>query len=588
MVNSQPFKELGGAKSADQLPSSSPFGRPAGPFGEAIPQEYQPGELVMMSQGLYRVKAAEPLSMNLHMGMQGIIATGTSGTTLVIDIEETDPVFSDEDTGFQIPEGTKILLGGQGFNEVPQIVTLASRAEVGRVVGTITVGNTATNGKLVTIVDSAGLSKAYTAAAAEDLTSNPCKFKSGGDKQLVAESLVNCIADAEGGHNGSIITELDLSGADPVIRIISSKPGSGSHSITTNEANISTTGFAGTAVIGRLNATVKETINKPVETECTILFVPANSLTSAGATGAITLDSRTFGILESPDSRKIIYDIVWGISTHPKFISASGDAANTGVAGFDLQDSTTQSQHIEAGGATDVIDNNGSAFRLGGLGVHNDTTGDTYDSISIGLSGHGSGGYGYGFANAFQGLISPKIRVSQPRGKVRFVVDQMTGSNDSSKAGWLTATETAITAPNHAYRLITGSGGNDNTLPHFQLLQDTDESLRDPHILIVGHKYLFEEVSDSEVREMIRRSGRFNYKIVQDPGQMSGFSDGVTGPTEGWKDLVANQKSRTMSFEDYKRATEKVTDQTMNMLYGTRASSQARRGSDPRNRHRRI
>jgi len=588
VVNSNPFKELGGAKSADQLPSSSPFGRPPGPFGEAIPQEYQPGELVMMSQGLYRVKAAEPLSVNLHMGMQGKLATGATGTTLVVDIEESDSVFSDENVAFQIPEGTKVLLGGQGFNEVPQIVTLSSRAEVGRSVGTITVSNTVTNGKLVTIVDSAGLSKAYTAASSEDLTADPCKFKSGGSKQLVAESLVNCIADAEGGHNGSIITELDLTGTDPVIRIISVKPGTGSHAISNNETNIATAGFSGsTAVVGRLSGTVKETITKPVGTECTILFVPANSATAAG-TDAITLDSRTFGILESPDSRKIIYDVVWGISTHPKYISAAGDATNTGVAGFDGSDATTMSQHSADGGNTDVMDNNGSAHRVGGLGASVDTSTDDYDSLSIGLSPHGGSGYGYGFGTAFNGLISPKIRVSQPRGKVRFVVDQMSGSNDSSKAGWLTATETAISAPNHAYRLITGSGGNDNTLPHFQLLQDSDESLRDPHILIVGHKYLFEEVSDSEVREMIRKSGRFNYKIIQDPGQMSGYSDGITGPSQGWKDLVANQKNRTMSFEDYKRATEKVTDQTMNMLYGTRASPQARRSSDPRNRHRRI
>ena len=76
--------------------------------------------------------------------------------------------------------------------------------------------------------------------------------------------------------------------------------------------------------------------------------------------------------------------------------------------------------------------------------------------------------------------------------------------------------ETPITSPNPAYRLVTGSGGNDSTLPFFQLLQDIDEDLRDPRILIVGYKYLLAEVSEGEVREMIRRSGRFNYKIIQD------------------------------------------------------------------------
>mgnify|MGYP001226069791 CR=1 FL=1 len=178
------------------------------------------------------------------------------------------------------------------------------------------------------------------------------------------------------------------------------------------------------------------------------------------------------------------------------------------------------------------------------------------------------------------------IVVFQPRGKVRFAVDQSSGSDDVNKAGWVTAEETPITSPNPAYRLVTGSGGNDNTLPFFQLLQDIDEDLRDPRILIVGFKYLLSEVSEGEVREMIRRSGRFNYKIIQDPGQMSGLADGVTGPTEGWKSLVENQRGRNMSFEDYKNATEKITDQSMNMLYGTRPSDVQRRTSDPRRRHR--
>ena len=271
---------------------------------------------------------------------------------------------------------------------------------------------------------------------------------------------------------------------------------------------------------------------------------------------------------------------------HPKYIGADGDSTNAGIAGFDLEDSTTQSQHIEAGGHTDVIDNNGSAFRLDGVGSHQDTSADTFDNITIGLSGHGAGGYGYGFGTAFNGLTSPKIRVFQPRGKVRFAVDQSSGSDDVDKAGWVTAEETPITSPNPAYRLVTGSGGNDSTLPFFQLLQDIDEDLRDPRILIVGYKYLLAEVSEGEVREMIRRSGRFNYKIIQDPGQMSTLADGVTGPTEGWKSLVEAQRGRKMSFEDYKRATEKITDQSMNMLYGTRSSDAQRRTSDPRRRHR--
>lgn len=583
MVNSQPFKELGGSKPANQLPSSEPFGRPPGPFGEPSPQEYQAGELVMLGQGLYRVKAAETLSINFHMGMQGTIATGSSGTTLVIDIDESDAAFGSTTNGFQLPAGTKIICGEQGFNNPNQTLTLASRAEFGRAVGTVTVSNTATNGKLLTIISADGTSKAYTAAAAEDLTSDPCKFKSSGNKQSVAESIVNCINDVEGGHGGKIKAELDLTGTNPVIRVVQLTPGTdGNTTITTNESNIAVSGFTG-GKVGTINATTVESLVRPVGEEVTVLFLPTATFNGGSS---YLLDKRTFGILESPDSRKVIYDVTWGISMHPKYIGADGDSTNAGIAGFDSEDSTTQSQHIEAGGATDVIDNNGSAFRLDGTGAHQDTSADTYDNITIGLSGHGAGGYGYGFGTAFNGMTSPKIRVFQPRGKVRFAVDQSSGSDDVNKAGWVTAEETPITSPNPAYRLVTGSGGNDNTLPFFQLLQDIDEDLRDPRILIVGFKYLLSEVSEGEVREMIRRSGRFNYKIIQDPGQMSGLADGVTGPTEGWKSLVENQRGRKMSFEDYKNATEKITDQSMNMLYGTRSSDVQRRTSDPRRRHR--
>ena len=543
----------------------------------------------MLSKGLYRVTAAESLSMSLHMGLKATVATGSTGTTLVLDVDETDPIFSNTATGFQLPAGTKILIGEQGlFNNNSQVVTLSSRAEYGRAVGKLTISGTATNGKIVTLISADGTSKAYTAAASEDLTADPCKFKSGGNKQLVAESLVNCILDASGGHNGKIIPELDLTGTDPVIRLIQKVPGTdGNTTISENEANIAITQQFSNGAAGQITATINETLAHPVGTEATILFVPAASFD--GDDGTILLDKRTFGILESPDSRKIIYDVTWGISMHPKYIGADGDSTNTGIAGIDNNDATSQSQHIHSsGGNTDVIDNNGSAHRLDGDGTHQDTTADTYDMVSIGLSPHGGNGYGYGFGARYAGMTSPKIRVFQPRGKARFTADQMGGSDNANKAGWITAEETSITSPNPAYRIVTGSGGNDNTLPHFQLMQDIDEDLRDPRILIVGYKYLFEEVSDSEVREMIRRSGRFNYKIVQDPGQMSAFGDGVSGPSEGWKATVEGQRGRRMSFEDYKRATESVTDQTMNQLYGTRPSEGTRRTSDPRQRHRRY
>tara|TARA_B100000131_G_scaffold203806_2_gene195874 strand:- start:82198 stop:83982 length:1785 start_codon:yes stop_codon:yes gene_type:complete len=594
MVNENPFKELGGAKSADKLPSSEPFGRPFGALGTHIGQEYQPGELVMLSNGLYRVKAAEPMSMTLHMGLQATTQTGTTGTTLKLKLDETDDAFSSiASPRFFLPKGTKILLGEQGFNTETQVVTLAQKAEYCRATGLITVTGTATNGKILTIIganeDGTTSSKAFLAAASEDLTTDPCKFKSSGTKYTVAHSIVNCINDESGGLGGAlhkVHAELLLEeGANPIIRVIQDHTGTtGNTTITTNEANINVEGFTGGSSVANktLTITTVETIQSRFEGEghtATILFIPYASVDSRDST--ILLNERSFSILESPDSRKIVYDLTWGISSHPKFIGADGDITNTGIFGVDSSDATTQ---IAPGALSGYIDNNGSGWSLDGAGAQ--TEGET--TKTVGMANHGAGGYGYGIGTRYSGMTSPKIRVSQPRGQVRFTVDLMSGSNDSNKAGWITAEETPSYNPNPVYRLITGSGANGNLLPHFQLLQDIEEDLRDPRILITGFKYLFEEVTDGEVREMIRRSGRFNYKIVQNPGDMSMPSDGVTGPTEGWKALVESQRGRKMSFEEYKRATENVTSQTLNMLYGTSASGRTSGSADPRKRHRRI
>ena len=86
-----------------------------------------------------------------------------------------------------------------------------------------------------------------------------------------------------------------------------------------------------------------------------------------------------------------------------------------------------------------------------------------------------------------------------------------------NKSGFLDASDTSALSPNPSYRLLTGSNGNDGTLPFFEVLQETDEDLHDPHMVIIGSKFTLVEVSTEEVKQMVRRSGRFNYKIIQDP-----------------------------------------------------------------------
>ena len=603
MVSQEGFKEMGGAKPLARLVPQAPFGRPPAGFGPHDSQEYQPGELVMLSNGLYRVKAAESMSFNLHMGMAATTITGTEATSLLVQLDETHADLATK--GFQLPAGTKIILGTpDAFNENTQIVTLAQRGEIGRASGQITISGAATNNKTVTIVSTDGTSKAYVKKSAEDLTTDPCQFH-GSSVQLTMESLVRCIADAEGGHNGKIITEHFMSGSNGIIRLIQAAPGiagSTTGSVSDNDANISCVDFGSAAgysdgTLAVANLKTVETIETRFNgagTEATILYIPGISEDSDGAIEKLEplLNKRSFSFLESPDSRKIVYDLTWGVSMHPKYIGQDGGMTGVGIGSFDGSNyGTYPALDGSAGGSTDLIDiGNAVSGMMDGAGATTDATADTYDMFGIGRGPTHGRGYGYGYGVAYHSMISPKIRVFQPRGQIRFTTDQNSGRSETGgdSDGFVDAGNSSMINPNPSYRLITGSGTNGNLLPNFQLVNDTSENLRDPRILITGFKYLFEEVSDGEVREMIRRSGRFNYKIVQNAGQMSAASDGVTGPTEGWKALVENQRGRKMSFEEYKRATEKITDQSMNMLYGTSSSDRLSGSSDPRRRHRSV
>jgi hypothetical protein len=313
--------------------------------------------------------------------------------------------------------------------------------------------------------------------------------------------------------------------------------------------------------------------------EATVMFVPAG--TEDAVDQNILLNERTFAALESPDRRTVMYDMYWGISIHPKYIDRDGDITNVGLgnATVEMTGSTaTSTEHI--GSATTIAD---------GSRAHSSAA--SAEGGTVGGARFGAGGYGLKMTH-FDGMFSPLIRVSQPRGIVRFCTDRDKDSNtlktsESSRGGFISAANTSELNPNPAYKLITRASRGDASLPYFQLFHPVDEPLFDPRILIIGRKYLLQEVSDDEVQEMIRRSGRFKYKIVQDPNQTRVQSDGVTGPAN-WNTVVAAHRGQKMSFEDYKRATESVTDQTLNMLYGNTPSQQMGRTADPRRNHRRI
>jgi len=134
------------------------------------------------------------------------------------------------------------------------------------------------------------------------------------------------------------------------------------------------------------------------------------------------------------------------------------------------------------------------------------------------------------------------------------------------------------------YSIYMGTGEEQS--PEFQFL-NVDEDLRIPAITLSGWKYRLVEVPEKEVKEMIRRSGRFNYEIV--PYAQSNFqkSQDPSGPIGGWHTHVKKHKGRKMSFEEYKSAVGNTTQMTNNILSGSKSGiGKSRR--DPRAMHRRY
>lgn len=473
------IKELTSGKAANELARQSPFGKPPYGAGYQAEKDYRPGELVMLSDGLYRINQVETISTQLHIGIAGEI-TAVSANSVTIDMTQRTPNGARlTNTAHTFPAGIQILLGEQGFNNTNQNITNK--------------------------------------------------------------------ADATSTTSGSV-------------------------TITTDD-------------------TIRTAIY-PVGTEVTILFIPANTRRDRG----FTLDKRTFSALESPSSQTVVYDLVWGISQHPKYIAADGTSTSAGLVSLNLDQAEVGEDMT--GGGTFSTGHMGSSPSTADGGRNSDDLG-TNPGSSIGGAAHGGGGYGMGYVR-YAGMTSVKVRVYQPQAVVRFSSDR--GKNDDkpfsglsnvgdeiTDSGFLSAADTSALAPNPAYKLVTGSNGDDGTLPFFEVMQITEEDIHDPHIVIVGSKFVLTEVSTEEVRQMIRRSGRFNYKIIQDPTQAyKDLSDGVTGPRNGWKEAVAATRGRRMSFEDYKRLTSNVTNQTVNLLYGTSGEQVAQRKGtgDPRQRHR--
>ena len=131
-------------------------------------------------------------------------------------------------------------------------------------------------------------------------------------------------------------------------------------------------------------------------------------------------------------------------------------------------------------------------------------------------------------------------------------------------------------------------GAGEETTPEFQIMnRHTNSPLIAPYLVMIGWKYTVRPVPENEVREMIRKSGRFKYEIIPTAFTKSNLmGDSKSAPSIGWRELVQKNRGQRLSFEDYKRLTEQTSSQTRNILYGTTGSQNSEQGADPRNNHR--
>jgi hypothetical protein len=275
------------------------------------------------------------------------------------------------------------------------------------------------------------------------------------------------------------------------------------------------------------------------------------------ATGAVVIEPQTIDMLEptiAGSSTDIpIYHLSLGVSEHPTFISRAG--------------STTSLQNHEYEDLSAITATNGNK---------------SVDGDEVGT----------GTRSTLVGVIGPSLRVLQPQGVVRFAADEVNTMNVSAdkvlqgKSGLLEVHSSSESNMNPYFDIWVGAGEEDSA--EFQIMnRHTNSPLIAPYVTFVGWKYTMRPVPERELRNMLRKSGRFKYEIVPTAfTKQNRQGDGVSSPSIGWKELVEQNRGRKLSLEDYKRVTDLTTAQTRNILYGTTGSKRTETGGDPRRNHR--
>lgn len=320
--------------------------------------------------------------------------------------------------------------------------------------------------------------------------------------------------------------------------------------ITVSSLSGSTLGSTGGAVIAPVETI--QTSRIAVGDEALMLRLPK----ATANTGAVVIEPQVIEVLSPtiPGSSTDVpvYHLSMGVSEHPGLISRAGSPTS-------LQNHEYEDQEVV-------------------LTVENKSV----DGDEVGT----------GTQPTPTGVIGPSIRVLQPQGVIRFAADEVNSMNISAdkilqgKSGLIEAHSSSEADMNPLFDIWVGVGEEDT--PEFQVMnRHTNSPLIAPYICLVGWKYWMRPVPERELREMLRKSGRFKYEIIPTAFTMQNQQgDGKSAPSMGWKELVEQNRGRKLSLEDYKKATEQTSSQTRNILYGTTGSRKPTEGADPREQHR--
>ena len=534
------------------------------------PKRYHSGQMVMLDRGLYRVMKSEAIAYDVFMGPRCSLTNAEAVGSTSLELTGVEDGIS------TIPAETRILIGGREARESLEVVTTSTSTAISSGTGTVSLAGVAAtanlkmigtasadyNAKTITLSDGTNTvvftgNASSTSAAKTSATAYTFGSQSISAAGTAATRIQTAIALAK--TNGDLGITAAVASTVNVNLTQDTVGKAGNTTITTTvlAAKMGIDQFAGGINSSPLAKAFKS------GAVATILYAP-NGFESAFRS-ILDLEPEN----RDDDTEGLAY-VVPCIPATPMYIGRDG---STNV-GFD-QNETTVANGVDNGGA----DKN---YIVMGQGVHDQTGADVHSTASD----YANVGYGFGNAHKVRvGLSSPKIFIDQPASTRMFFASKANQVN-FSKTGFIDAHVSPEWEPNNTFGLWIGVG--ERSLPRFKILVDNGIDIINPRVRLIGVKYQIKPVSEREVKRMIARAGSFNYETIPTANEAVKKVRSDDSPADGWYQHVKKMRSRGMNRTEYEQAISDTSNQTRNILNGSRGSSYgaSSRGEDPRRRHR--